>query len=101
MMVSENHHQRNREKTIGQTTTIGLDLAKNVFHVVCCDNRGKLIGRKMLKRSHVLNYFANFSACLVGVEACASAHYWARELGALGHQVKLNRPGISRHSRAV
>jgi len=77
---------------MGQTTTIGLDLAKNVFHVVCCDNRGKLIGKKILKRSHVLNYFANFSACLVGVEACASAHYWARELGALGHQVKLIPP---------
>jgi transposase len=72
--------------------TIGLDLAKNVLHVVCCDEHGKVVSKKMLRRSQVLQYFANLTECLVGMEACASAHYWARELGALGHQVKLIPP---------
>jgi transposase len=77
---------------MNKITTIGLDLAKNVFHVVCCDENGKVVKKKMLKRSQVLNYFANLPTCLVGMEACASAHHWARELGALGHQVKLIPP---------
>ena len=75
-----------------EITTIGLDLAKNVFHVVCCDEHGKVVRKKMLRRSQVLQYFANLTDCLVGMEACASAHHWARELGALGHQVKLISP---------
>ena len=70
-------------------TTIGLDLAKHVFHVVCCDEQGKVIRKNMLKRSQVLANFATLPSCLVGMEACASAHHWARELGVLGHQVKL------------
>ena len=77
---------------MNKITTIGLDLAKNVFHAVCCDENGKIIRKKMLKRSQVLSYFANLSACLVGMEACASAHYWARELNTLGHPVKLIPP---------
>ena len=77
---------------MSKITTIGLDLAKNVFHVVCCDEHGKVVKKKMLKRFQVLNYFANLPTCLVGMEACASAHYWARELGALGHEVKLIPP---------
>jgi transposase len=77
---------------MSKITTIGLDLAKNVFHVVCCDEHGKVVKKKMLKRSQVLDYFANLPTGLVGMEACASAHHWARELGALGHQVKLIPP---------
>ena len=77
---------------MNKTTTIGLDLAKNVFHVVCCDARGKQVGKKMLRRSKMMSYFANLPPCLVGMEACASAHYWARELKALGHQVRLIPP---------
>ena len=73
-------------------TTIGLDLAKNIFHVVCCDRHGKVVKKRMLKRSQVMAYFANLAPCLVGMEACASAHYWARELGGLGHRVKLIPP---------
>ena len=72
--------------------TIGVDLAKNVFHVVCCDERGKIVRKKMLKRSGVLRFFSNLNTCLVGMEACASAHFWARELGAQGHRVKLIPP---------
>jgi len=77
---------------MSKITTIGLDLAKNVFHVVCCDEQGKVVRKNMLKRSQVWAYFANLPPCLVGMEACASAHHWARELGALGHQVKLIPP---------
>jgi transposase len=77
---------------MGKITTIGLDLAKNLFHVVGCDAHGKAIEKKMLKRAKVLEYFANVPKCLVAMEACASAHHWARQLGALGHEVKLIPP---------
>jgi transposase len=74
---------------MAKITTIGLDLAKNVFHVMCCDKHGKVIKRKMLRRSGLLVWFANLPPCLIGMESCASAHYWARALKAQGHQVKL------------
>jgi len=74
---------------MNKTTTIGLDLAKNVFHLVGCDKRGKRQFKKKLKRQQLLAYFANLPVCLIGMEACGSAHYWARELQALGHEVKL------------
>ncbi len=69
--------------------TVGLDLAKHKFHVVGCDQHGKEVSKRMLKRSQVMNYFANLPACLIGMEACASAHYWARKLKELGHDVQL------------
>ena len=69
--------------------TIGLDLAKQVFHLVCCDGRGKLVSRKQLKRAQVLSFFAQLEPAVVGMEACAGAHYWGRELEGLGHEVKL------------
>jgi transposase len=77
---------------MSKITTIGLNLAKNVFHVACCDEHGKVVSKKMLRRSQVLRYFANLAPCLVGMEACASAHHWARALDALGHEVKLIPP---------
>jgi transposase len=73
-------------------TTIGLDLAKNVFQVHGTDERGKAMLRKTLKRAEVAKFFANLPACLVGMEACASAHFWARKLTGLGHTVKLMAP---------
>ncbi len=77
---------------MNKITTVGFDLAKNIFHVVCCDQRGKIVKKKMLKRYQVLAYFAQLPVCLIGMEACASAHYWGRELKRLGHQVKLIPP---------
>ncbi|RLJ22647.1 IS110 family transposase [bacterium endosymbiont of Escarpia laminata] len=77
---------------MNKITTIGLDLAKNVFHAVGCDQHGKQVSKKMLRRNQVLAYFAQKEACLVGMESCASAHYWARELQKFGHQVKLIPP---------
>ncbi len=62
---------------MNKITTIGLDLAKQVFHVACCDRKGKLVQRKQLRRGQVLSFFANHPSCLIGMEACGSAHYWA------------------------
>ena len=72
-----------------QITTIGLDIAKNVFQVHGIDAAEKVVLRKQLRRSHVMKFFAALPPCLVGMEACATAHYWARELRKLGHQVRL------------
>jgi transposase len=75
-----------------QVTTIGLDIAKNVFQVHGVDARGRVVLRKRLARGRVLAFFANLPRCLVGLEACGGAHYWARELSALGHEVRLMPP---------
>jgi len=73
-------------------TTVGIDLAKSILQVHGVDERGKAVLRKQLKRKDVLSFFANLTPCLVGMEACASAHYWARELAKLGHTVHLMAP---------
>ena len=72
-----------------QVTTIGLDIAKNVFQVHGTDATEKVVVRKQLRRRQVLEFFKALPPCLVGMEACATAHYWARELTKLGHQVRL------------
>src|SRR5215831_4637156 len=72
-----------------QITTIGFDLAKNVFQFHGIDAAEKVVVRKPLRRGQVIKFFAGLSPCLVGMEACASAHYWARELTRLGHEVRL------------
>ncbi|MEW6039034.1 MAG: transposase, partial [Pseudomonadota bacterium] len=73
-------------------TTIGLDIAKHVFQVHGVDRTGKTALRKQLKRKEVLAFFANLPAALIGLEACAGAHYWARELIKLGHAARLISP---------
>jgi len=73
-------------------TTIGIDLAKNVFQVHGVDEGGKAVLRKQLKRKDVVSLFANLEPCLIGMEACGGAHYWARKLAALGHTVRLMAP---------
>jgi len=72
-----------------QVTTIGLDIAKNVFQVHGIDTTEKVVVRTQLRRGQVLAFFKALAPCLVGMEACATAHYWARELTKLGHQVRL------------
>jgi transposase len=72
--------------------TIGLDLAKNVFQVHGVDADGHVVLRRKLRRSEVLPFFEALPACLVGMEACATAHHWARALSALGHAVRLMPP---------
>ena len=73
-------------------TTIGLDLAKKVFQVQSVDTEGKIIVARQLRRKQVLAFFAKLPPCLVGIEACGSAHFWAREITKLGHTVKLMPP---------
>jgi transposase len=72
-----------------QITTIGLDIAKNVFQVHGIDANEKVVARKQLRRGQVIAFFKALSPCLIGIEACATAHYWARELAKLGHEVRL------------
>ena len=66
-------------------TTIGIDLAKTVFQVHGVDERGKAVLRKQLRRKDLLSFFANLEPCLIGMEACGSAHYWAEALGVRSH----------------
>lgn len=73
-------------------TTIGIDLAKDVFQVHGIDERGKIVLRKQLRRTQMAPFFANLAPCLIGMEACGSAHYWARKLQDDGHTVKLMAP---------
>jgi transposase len=75
-----------------QVTTIGLDIAKNVFQVHGVDQHGKVVLRKRLSRGQVLAFFANLPRCVIGLETCGGAHYWARELTKLGHEVRLMPP---------
>src|SRR5665647_514529 len=74
-----------------EITTIGLDGAKTVFQVHCVDTAGVVI-RKKLRRAQVLDFFGALPRCLVGMEACATGHHWAREISALGHEVRLMPP---------
>lgn len=78
-------------KSATETTieTIGLDIAKTSFSVHGFDAEGRTVLAKELKRAQVLNFFAKLAACRVGLEACASAHHWAREIAKLGHDVRL------------
>ena len=73
-------------------TTIGLDIAKSVFQIHGVDAGGQIVIRRQLKRRFVLSFFEKLPPCLVGIEACASSHYWSRALQALGHTVRLMPP---------
>ena len=75
-----------------EVTTIGVDLAKTVFQIHGVDASGVIVIRKQLRRRQILPFFRKHPPCLVGMEACATAHHWAREIAALGHEVKLMPP---------
>ncbi|RUX22573.1 IS110 family transposase [Mesorhizobium sp. M7A.F.Ca.US.011.01.1.1] len=75
-----------------EISVIGLDIAKQVFQVHAADAAGRTVAQIKLRRAQVLDYFRTLPPCLVGLEACATAHYWARELSALGHTVRLMPP---------
>src|SRR5256886_6473713 len=72
-----------------QVATIGLDLAKHVFQIPGIDAAEKVVVRRQLRRSQVMAFFEALAPCLIGIEACATAHYWERELSKLGHEVRL------------
>src|ERR1700745_1222861 len=77
---------------MGEVSTIGLDIAKSVFQVHGVDSDGTVVIRKRVSRAKVLELFSTLPSCLVGIEACPSAHHWSRELRALGHTVRLMPP---------
>ena len=77
---------------MGEVTTVGLDIAKSVFQVHGIDAGGAVLIQRKLPRSRLLPFFEKLPLCLVGIEACATAHHWARELRALGHEVRLMPP---------
>ena len=77
---------------MNEVITIGVDLAKNVFQVHGVDTEGGVVVRRQLRRAQVLPFFKKQPPCLVGMEACATAHHWAREIAALGHRVRLMPP---------
>ena len=75
-------------------TTVGLDLAKNVFQVHGIDESGEVVMRKTLCRRQMIPFFSKLGPCLIGMEACGTSHHWSRELSGLGHRVKLMPPGL-------
>lgn len=75
-----------------EISTVGIDLAKSVFQVHAIDAAGHVIVRRQLRRQQMLKFFEQLAPCLIGMEACGTAHYWARELSALGHDVRLMPP---------
>ena len=77
---------------MGQASTIGLDIAKRTFQAHGADASGRVVFRKKLARAKVLEFFASLPPCVVAMEACGGAHYWAREIAKLGHEAKLIAP---------
>ena len=77
---------------LSSVTTVGLDLAKHVFQVHCVDASGRVVVAKSVRRNKLLEFFASLPSSLVGLEACGSAHHWARELVKLGHDARLMPP---------
>ena len=75
-----------------EVTTIGVDLAKSVFQLPGVDESGNPVLRRQLRRSQMLEVFQCLPRCLIGIEVCPSAYYWARELAKFGHEVRLMQP---------
>lgn len=75
-----------------KVTTVGIDLAKQIFQVHGIDEHGKTVIRRQLRRAQMAEFFTNLPPCLVGMEACGSSHHWARKLQGMGHTVRLMAP---------
>jgi transposase len=91
MVVVEDHQQR--EPSMGEITTIGIDIAKHVFQLHGVDAAEAVVLCRRMRRSQIAAFFAALPPCLVGMEACGTAHFWAREIAAFGHDVRLMPPG--------
>jgi transposase len=81
-----------KEASVSKISTVGVDLAKSVFQIHGADELGAVALRKKLRRAQVVSFFSGLAPCVVAMEACASAHYWAREIAAVGHEVRLIPP---------
>jgi transposase len=90
LVLLETNHEK--EPSDMNVTTIGIDLAKSVFQLHGVDAQREVVFRKKLRRSAVLDFLRDLPPCLIGLEACATSHFWAREIGALGHDVRLIPP---------
>ena len=77
---------------LNSVTTVGLDLAKHVFQIHAVDVDGRIVITSALRRKDVLSFFGSLPPCIIGLEACGSAHHWARELVKLGHDARLMPP---------
>jgi transposase len=86
---------------MSEVSTIGLDLAKTVFQVHGVDQAGDVVISRQLRRHRVLPFFKKLAPCLIGLEACASSHHWARELTALGHEVRIMPVELRRRAICV
>ena len=75
-----------------EIATFGLDLAKSIFQIHTVDAAGAVVVRKVVHRCHVLPFFTKLPPCMEGIEACGTSHHWARDLGKLGHEVRLIPP---------
>src|ERR1019366_3648034 len=82
-------NSQRKERAMTSMKMVGLDLAKSVFQVHGVDASGRIVVRKKLRRGQVLAFFAGLDRCLIGLEACATAHHWAPSLQSLGHVVRL------------
>src|SRR5215469_7523888 len=95
------HPMIRRSQVMQTTTTIGLDIAKSVFQVHGIDRDGNVVVGRQLKRHYVLTFFAKLPPCLIRIEACASSHYWSRELQARSHRTAVPpayvKPYVKRH----
>ena len=86
---------------MSEIITVGLDLGKNVFQVHGADGSGRAVLRKKLRRDQVLSFFGRLPHCVVAMEACGGAHFWSREIGKLGHEVKCHDAIVGRRAHAV
>ncbi|HTU45817.1 MAG TPA: IS110 family transposase [Bryobacteraceae bacterium] len=91
MVVVEDHQER--EPSMGEITTIGVDVAKHVFQLHGVDAAGEVVLRRRLRRSQIAVFFSSLRPCLIGMEACGTGHFWAREIAGFGHDVRLMPPG--------
>jgi len=79
-------------RNLSAVTTVGLDIAKNVLQAHCVDAAGAVVAARSIRRAQLPAFFASLPSCVVGIEACSSAHHWARALIAIGHRAKLMPP---------
>ncbi len=95
-MAVKDHNESAREGAKMDITTLGIDLAKNLFQVHGVDGQGRTVVQRQLRRAQLLTFVVQLRPCLVAMEACGSAHYWAREIAKRGHQVRLMSPRFVR-----